>query len=75
MRSDDERVAQEVLALQNEINYLVADVQQYQARRMAQRERADLETMRLEMDLLSKIRQMYTLAKRLARNALPRTIA
>ena len=42
---------------------------------MASREAGGLELIRLQMELLDKLRQIYTLAKRVAKDFVPQEIA
>ena len=75
IRESDENAAASVLGLKDEIRRLADEALTRQAERLAVREAAHLTTVRLEMELLDKLRRIYTLAKRVARDFVPEEVA
>jgi phosphate:Na+ symporter len=75
IRESDENAAANVLGLKDEIRRLADEALAQQAERLAVRDTAHLATVRLEMELLDKLRRIYTLAKRVARDFVPGEVA
>ncbi len=75
VREDDETAAEEVIALKEDIQQIAADFLVLQARRIGVKEGGHLSLVRLEMELLGKLRSIYTLAKRIAKDFVPDEVA
>lgn len=75
VRNNDERMGQEVLAAKSEIEHLVDSVLQHQADQLKFLKHRDIEVFRLDMEVLEKLRRLYTMAKRMARTVLPKTVS
>ena len=71
VREHDENAAQKVISLRHDIRRLSDDFTARQSQRIAGREGDQIELVRLEMQLLDRIRRMYTLAKRVAKEFVP----
>ena len=75
VREDDETAAEEVIALKDDIQQIAADFLVLQAGRISIKEGGHLSLVRLEMELLGKLRGIYTLAKRIAKDFVPDEVA
>jgi phosphate:Na+ symporter len=71
---EDERAAQEVFTLKADIDHQIDESQRYQAGRLVSREDNFLPLLRVEMDLLEKLKRIHTLSKRMARTVLPKEL-
>jgi phosphate:Na+ symporter len=69
--SNDQRAAQEVMLVKEEIRDLADALFERHARRLRADDPRYLDRVRLLMSFISQLRQMYTLAKRIARTHLP----
>jgi len=69
VREDDETAAEEVITLRGEVHKIADDFL------VRQSEREHLNLVRLEMELLNKLRNIYTLTKRIAKDFVPDEIA
>jgi phosphate:Na+ symporter len=72
---NDENAAAEVIALKDEIRRLAEAALQRQAERIAVRDPRHLELVQLEMEILEHLRRIYTLAKRVAKDFVPKEVA
>lgn len=75
VRERDEQAAQHVIEMRHEIRRLADQFIARQSERIAGREGSQIELVRLEMELLDKMRRMYTLAKRVAKEFVPEEVA
>ena len=71
---NDPQAAQEVLALRRSINEGVEAAFRRQASSLASSDRARLETLQLEFEVTDKLKQIYSLCKRIARLLVPREV-
>ena len=71
VRDGDETAALAVIAAKPEFERLVADAQAVQAERIALDEPEHLETIRLEMELIHSLRQVFVLSRRIAKSQVP----
>ena len=75
IREEDERAAEQVIALKDEIRRIAEQFLARQTERIGVREGDHLELVRLELELLDKLRRIYTLAKRVAKDFVPKEVA
>ena len=75
VRDEDQTAAQDVLALKSEVHSMVDKVLERKAVRIGEEGEGYLAVVRLEMGLIDKLRRIYTLAKRIAKVALPEELA
>ncbi|MCW8963612.1 MAG: Na/Pi cotransporter family protein [Gammaproteobacteria bacterium] len=75
IREDDEIAAQDVLIVKEEISRIANDFLSHQSERIGVQTESHLDLVRLEMELLDKLRQIYTLAKRIAKDFVPTEVA
>lgn len=75
IRENDEIAAAEVIALKDDIRLLADQALQLQAERIAVRDPGHLQLVQLEMEILEHLRRIYTLAKRVAKDFVPREVA
>jgi phosphate:Na+ symporter len=75
IRESDETAAEQVLALKEEVGRIADRFLVHQTQRIGVKEGGHLELVRLELELLDKLRRIYTLAKRVAKEFLPKEIA
>jgi phosphate:Na+ symporter len=75
IREGDEIAAQEVLIVKADIQRIVDEFLSRQSERLGMQAESRLELVRLEMELLDKFRQIYTLAKRVAKDFVPDEVA
>ncbi len=75
VREDDETAAEEVITLKGEVQRIAQEFLVLQASRIAVKEGGHLNLVRLEMELLDKLRSIYTLAKRIAKDFVPDEVA
>ncbi|MCW8893305.1 MAG: Na/Pi symporter, partial [Deltaproteobacteria bacterium] len=71
---DDQQAAQEVLALRRSVNDAVEGAFHQQVKSLAQSDLDHLETLQLEFEMTDKLKQIYSLAKRIARLYVPREV-
>jgi phosphate:Na+ symporter len=75
VRDNDQTAAQEVIALKADIDRDVAMALEHQAGKLGEDDSKRLAIFRVEMELVEKLKQIHTLAKRIARGVLPPEIA
>jgi phosphate:Na+ symporter len=75
VRENDEKAAENVIAVKDEIRRIAEEFLVHQSQRMGVKEDRHLALVRLELELLDKLRQMYTLAKRIAKELVPDEVA
>lgn len=75
VRDEDALVAEEIIALKDEVRQLSDEFLKLQSKRIGIRGAAHLDLVRLELELLDKLRSIYTLAKRIAKNLVPEDVA
>ncbi|MEA3291173.1 MAG: Na/Pi symporter [Pseudomonadota bacterium] len=71
VREDDEKAAEEVILVKDEIRRISDEFLLRQSERIGIQESGRLDLVRLEMELLDKLRSIYTLAKRVAKDFVP----
>jgi phosphate:Na+ symporter len=75
VRDNDQKAAQEVLTMKDEIHRQVEGVLKYQASALDVTAPEKLSMFRMEMEAVDKLKRIYALAKRITRAILPRDIA
>ena len=75
IRESDELAAQEVLIAKDDVSRIANDFLIHQSGRISVQTESHLDLVRLEMELLDKLRQIYTLAKRVAKSFVPQEVA
>jgi len=75
IREGDERAAEDVLIVKEEISRIATDFLAHQSERIGVQTESHLDLVRLEMEMLDKLRQIYTLAKRVAKDFVPPEVA
>ena len=70
----DEHAARDVLSLKRVLDGKIHAVLEHQARKLAVTTGPRLELFRVEMELTENVKRIYTLAKRIARTALPKEL-
>jgi len=75
VREDDETAAEEVITIKDEVRRLAEEFLMRQSERIGVQESGHLNLVRLEMELLDKLRSIYTLAKRIAKDFVPDEVA
>jgi len=75
IRESDELAAQEVLIAKDDVSRIANDFLIHQSERISVQTESHLDLVRLEMELLDKLRQIYTLAKRVAKSFVPQEVA
>ena len=75
VRDNDQRAAESVLMLKDDIRDLSERLLTRKAQRLTEKDRDYLELMRLEMSFVDQMRRIYTLAKRIAKVVLPPVLA
>jgi phosphate:Na+ symporter len=75
VRENDEKAAENVIAVKEEIGRIAEEFLAHQSQRIGVKEDRHLALVRLELELLDKLRQMYTLAKRVAKEFVPDEVA
>lgn len=71
---NDQQAAQEVLTLRREVNEAVENAFQQQVRSLAQSDLKRLKTLQLEFEMTDRIKQIFSLSKRIARLYVPREV-
>ncbi|MFC1681089.1 Na/Pi cotransporter family protein [Pseudomonadota bacterium] len=74
VREHDETAALKVISIRHDMRRFAEDFIVRQSQRIAGREGAQIDLVRLEMELLDSMRRIYTLAKRVAREFVPREV-
>ena len=75
IKNDDENAAAEVITIREQIRHLVDEILKNQASRISVQTSKDLLLVRLELELVDKLRRIYTLTKRIAREFNPEELA
>ena len=75
VRENDEKAAENVILVKDEIRQIADEFLQRQAERIGIQEPGRLNLVRLEMELLDNLRSIYTLAKRIAKEFVPSEVA
>jgi phosphate:Na+ symporter len=75
VREADEKAAEAVITVKDEIRQLAEEFLRRQSERIGVQEGGHLDLVRLEMELLDKLRSIYTLAKRIAKDFVPDEVA
>ena len=68
---NDQKAAQEVIAMKNTVSRLAEKAQAHQAERLIAPEPGRLEAYTLEIDLIEKLKRIYYFAKRMAKDVVP----
>jgi phosphate:Na+ symporter len=72
---NDQRAAQEVIAMKADINRLMDSAAMHQTRRLVAEEPNRLDAYTLEMDIIEKLKRIYYFAKRMAKAVVPEETA
>ena len=75
VREEDEMAAEEVISVKDEIRRIADEFLILQSQRIGVQGREHLDLVRLEMELLDKLRSIYTLTKRIAKDFVPYEVA
>ena len=75
VREDDEKAAEEVILIKDEVRRLAEEFLAHQTQRIGISDGGRLAQLRLELELLDKLRRIYTLAKRVAKDFVPEEVA
>lgn len=75
VRDEDQRAAQEVVALNGEVDRRVDEALAHQAGKLGDEDPKRVPLFRLEMELVDKLKRIHTLSKRIARGVLPPELA
>jgi phosphate:Na+ symporter len=75
VREEDETAAEEVITVKDEVRRIADEFLMRQAERIGIQDSGHLNLVRLEMELLDKLRSIYTLAKRIAKDFVPDEVA
>lgn len=75
VRDEDQRAAQEVVALRGEVDRRVDEALAHQARKLAEADSRRVAIFRLEMELVDKLKRIHGLSRRIARGVLPEELA
>ena len=75
VRDEDEKAAEEVITLKDEVRRIADESLMRQSERIGIQDSGHLNLVRLEMELLDKLRSIYTLAKRIAKDFVPDEVA
>ena len=75
VRDEDEKAAEEVIILKDEVRRIADESLMRQSERIGIQDSGHLNLIRLEMELLDKLRSIYTLAKRIAKDFVPDEVA
>ena len=71
----DERLAQDVIAMKASQRQLVDQIYQHQAQQLEQAGADEIAGVRMEMEILERLRRLYSLARRIAKEVLPPEVA
>ena len=75
VREEDEKAAEEVITLKDDVRRIADEFLLRQSERIGIKDSGHLSLVRLEMELLDKLRGIYTLAKRIAKDFVPDEVA
>ncbi len=75
VRDNDQRAAESVLIMKDDIRELSERLLSRKAQRLATEDQNYLELVRMEMSFVNQMRRIYTLAKRIAKVVLPPVLA
>jgi phosphate:Na+ symporter len=75
IKNDNENAAAEVISVKEHIRHAVDEILKNQATRISVQTNKDLLLVRLELELVDKLRRIYTLTKRVAREFIPEELA
>jgi phosphate:Na+ symporter len=75
VRNEDEKAAEEVITIKDEVRRIADEFLMRQSERIGVQDSGHLDLVRLEMELLDKLRGIYTLAKRIAKDFVPDEVA
>lgn len=75
VREEDETAAEEVITLKGEVRRIADEFLVRQSERIGVEDSGHLNLVRLEMEFLDKLRGIYTLAKRIAKDFVPEEVA
>jgi phosphate:Na+ symporter len=75
VRKEDETAAEEVITVKDEVRRIADEFLRRQSERIGIQDSGHLNLVRLEMELLDKLRGIYTLAKRIAKDFVPDEVA
>ena len=75
VRDEDQRAAQEVVALKGEVDRRIDGALAHQAGKLVEDDPKRVAIFRLEMELVDKLKRIHTLSKRIARGVLPEELA
>jgi phosphate:Na+ symporter len=70
----DQRAAQEVIAMKDDIARLIDSATMHQAKRLVAEEPNRLEAYTIEMDLIEKLKRIYYFSKRMAKTVVPEEV-
>ena len=71
----DESLARDVIAMKASQRQVVDQIYQHQARQLGQANADEITAVRMEMEILERLRRLYSLARRIAKEVLPPEIA
>lgn len=74
VRDEDEKAAENVLAAKDDVRLLADQFLLRQSERIGKQQGTRLNLVRMEMELLDKLRSIYTLTKRIARDFVPEEV-
>ncbi len=75
VREEDETAAEDVITLKGEVRRIAEEFLVRQSERIGVKDSGHLNLVRLEMEFLDKLRGIYTLAKRIAKDFVPEEVA
>ncbi|MCU7845129.1 MAG: Na/Pi cotransporter family protein [Candidatus Thiodiazotropha sp. (ex Monitilora ramsayi)] len=75
VREDDQKAAEEVIIIKDEVRRIAEQFLAHQTEYIGISEGSRLAQLRLELELLDKLRRIYTLAKRVAKDFVPEEVA
>ena len=75
VRDDNQNIAQDVVALKQEVDRRIADALSHQVMKLSEEHGSRIAIFRVEMELLEALKRIHTLSKRIARSVLPEEIA
>ena len=75
IRDNDQRAAESVLMMKDEVRELSERLLSRKAQRLTSEDQGYLELVRMEMSFVNQLRRIYTLAKRIAKVVLPPVLA
>ena len=75
IKNDDQNAAAEVITIKEHIRHAVDEILKNQASRISVQTSKDLLLVRLELELVDKLRRIYTLTKRVAKEFIPEELA